>query len=54
VTGGITWGYREDEDEDDDCEYRAILLGETTNVSVREAGKTPDVHYIFTLISFLL
>jgi len=43
-----------DSDEDDDCENRALLLGETNNVSVRGAGKTPVVHYIFTLISFLL
>ncbi len=51
VNEGIAWRYGGfiDSDEDDDCEYRAILLGERTNISVRGEGKTPVVHYIFTL-----
>lgn len=35
VNEGITWRYGGLESEDEDCEYRAALLGERFNISVR-------------------
>lgn len=50
---GFTCREREDEDENDDYEYRDVVLRERVGYSASGVGKTPVARYMKILIFFI-